>query len=1430
MYKIKFELFKISDEMYRAQVEDGSRPQFDKIGEKEMTYDRDMPLGELLINNYGGRNTISDVDQFLTEFKVGNFVSCSRDCYLVTNKYNGSNEKIERRDEDTAWKTPVLLPITNLSGNSNSASIVSYRSTISQAKPYSNWVNNDSQNDENDNIFYHNWSNGENGFIWIKIYLICGETRSPPQRRYFGNMNDLDEFENDWNEESGIIIGEPEPEPEPESEPDDDTETESEDEIIQPTFTSYDKSDFLYPELDDPEFNIKLAKHKEFFDTKYDGKIYDIKSQAEILCNSDFELMPHQIFVKNFMSFNTPYNSLLMYFGLGSGKTCAAIGVTEETRVHMKYIGIRKSIFIVASPNVQDNFRLQLFDETKLTLENGIWSIKSCVGDALLSEINPTYLKSLTKERIINQIKSIISEHYVFMGYTQFANFIQDSTEVKGVGYSKEEKMRIKQQKIKTVFNNRLIVIDEVHNIRITNENKNKKAAELLMEVAKHSDNMRLLLLSATPMYNSHEEIIWLANLMNLNDKRSTIKISDIFDKNGDFHKNDTKRTEDGRMLLVRKLTGYISYIRGENPYSFPFRVYPENSGFENKKYPTLQMNGKPMDISRIIKHLPIYLNKFNDSKNNYQNRVYRFVVDHMGKYNPMEEDATTAIKMDSFGYIALQRPLEALNIVYPFSEFDKLSELKTKTNEEDTYIISNMLGSQGLSNIMSFKEIAGDKPMKYNYEYKNMEYGRIFSPENIGKYSLKIAKICEMIRKSKGIVLIYSQWIDAGLVPIALALEEMGLTRYGSETYTRSLFKEPPTEPIDALTMKTKTEMNASVGSFRPARYVMITGDNVFSPNNDGDLKYLNLPKNKDGEFVKVVLISKAAGEGVDFKNIRQIHVMEPWFNMNRIEQIIGRGVRNLSHCRLPFEQRNVEIFLHGTSDGEKETADLYIYRLAEQKSIKIGKVTRLIKETAVDCILNIAQTNFTVEKWKDLAKNKTVTIETASGNTLEYTIGDKPFTEICDYMDNCDYTCSPNVSLETIEKQLVKTTYNEDFLNGNRAKILQRIRDLFKDIPGQRNGKVYFKENELIQSINIVKEYPIEQIYAALTFLIENKNEFIVDRYGRLGHLINHGEYYSFQPIEITDSQASIYDRSRPVDTKPYSFTVDLPEHKKEKESGSEEKNNEKNTQTYDIIIKDLTDNYRMAFLTDVKITTGEKDWYKNMSVIIKHMIEQHGISLENLQKSTIHHILDTIQFSYKKILLDRIYSSGWSPIENIDTYIKEYFDKRIIVSEQGLLGITLSDGNGSPKIYVQKGKTWELAEFTDTNIILRSKDYGEKYIFNKSSLYPIIGFMSWIDGQNEYTFKIRDLNDSVNKRGARVSQALTKDLITKINTILGEPLYSVENVKKFFGEGKNRLAVILECLIREFQQSNKDDKIWLLSNEQVLLNGILNYTRKN
>ena len=105
----------------------------------------------------------------------------------------------------------------------------------------------------------------------------------------------------------------------------------------------------LYPNLSDTNFNIKIANKEEFSETKYEGPDFSksLKEQADILANADFELQPHQAFIKNFMSFQTPYNSLLLYHGLGSGKTCSAIGVCEEMRDYMKQMGISKRIMIV---------------------------------------------------------------------------------------------------------------------------------------------------------------------------------------------------------------------------------------------------------------------------------------------------------------------------------------------------------------------------------------------------------------------------------------------------------------------------------------------------------------------------------------------------------------------------------------------------------------------------------------------------------------------------------------------------------------------------------------------------------------------------------------------------------------------------------------------------------------------------------------------------------------------------------------------------------------------------------------------------------------------------------------------------------------------------------------------------------------------------
>ena len=176
-----------------------------------------------------------------------------------------------------------------------------------------------------------------------------------------------------------------------------------------------------------------------------------------------------------------------------------------------------------------------------------------------------------------------------------------------------------------------------------------------------------------------------------------------------------------------------------------------------------------------------------------------------------------------------------------------------------------------------------------------------------------------------------------------AIEIVEKSLQKYGAPVYVRHEIVHNK-YVVDDLKNKgavfvEELEEIEDKSRFSPAKYVMITGDKSFSPNNLADLKHITDPDNKNGENVKVILITKAAAEGLDFKNIRQVHIMEPWYNSSRIEQITGRTVRNLSHCMLPFEERNVEIYLHGTQlSSNEEASDLYVYRYAETKAIQIG------------------------------------------------------------------------------------------------------------------------------------------------------------------------------------------------------------------------------------------------------------------------------------------------------------------------------------------------------------------------------------------------------------------------------------------------------------------------------------------------------------
>jgi hypothetical protein len=377
--------------------------------------------------------------------------------------------------------------------------------------------------------------------------------------------------------------------------------------------------------------------------------------------------------------------------------------------------------------------------------------------------------------------------------------------------------------------------------------------------------------------------------------------------------------------------------------------------------YPSTQMNGSPISEEDRIQHIDIFTTKL--SANSVQYKGYMRILEEMKAKSTDQYTVTGKLRkmpafedMESFGYTTLQLLIESLNIVYPHPLLENSS---ADSDEDDSNEIAKVLvGETGLRNTMKFvEETQNMMQLKYKFSYKPGIKEEIFSPSKISKYSAKIHEICNCIRKGTGIIIIYSQYIDGGLVPMALALESMGFTRYGSTPNTPNLFETPPTDPVDYKMKPRKKD-----APFHQAKYVMITGDKAFSHNNAGDIKVLTHADNKDGKNIKVVLLSRAGAEGLDFKNIRQVHIMEPWYNMNRIEQIIGRAVRNLSHCKLPFIQRNVEIYLHGTILPDKtpeESVDLYVYRYAEKKAVKIGEVTRVLKSISVDCILNIGQTN---------------------------------------------------------------------------------------------------------------------------------------------------------------------------------------------------------------------------------------------------------------------------------------------------------------------------------------------------------------------------------------------------------------------------------------------------------------------------------------
>lgn len=815
-----------------------------------------------------------------------------------------------------------------------------------------------------------------------------------------------------------------------------------------------------YPSLEDPAFYEKLTAKKEFIDPNTesaDAAPYEsYEKESLIRCSETaFKLSPHQIFVKRFLSPVTPYNGILLYHSVGVGKTCSAISIAEQ------HIGLyNKKVLVVLSSNLKDNFKKQIFDLTRYDIEKNIANL--CTGTKYPDMVIDR--KNIPLDIFEKRINKLINERYQFIGYKELVNLMEKIK--KRIEKSSMDPARHKQryeEKIREYFSDRLIIIDEAHNLRMPSENGKKKISSAFNELFQIVVNTKLLLMTATPVFNDPREIIWLINLLLTNDKRPSISISNVFDKSGAV-------TKKGAVILGNAVKGYVSFMRGENPFSFPFRVYPKQTGDKNmiKTMPSFDMKGNVIPESNRIKTLQLIGSELSPKQIMiYEQLQPKLQEEDFDDSDDDEGEVDEKISND------MQNMLQLCNIVYP-------SENPSRT-----------FGEKGFNECFLKSKVT--KKIKYEYRTKEQFLSQCY----IKQYAPKLARVVDYVKKAEGIVFIYSQYYYSGIIPIALALEHIGFNKLGGNIGEN--FSIDQQVPL--------------INGKRP-NYVILSRNKDLSPNNDKEIAIAKSTENSDGQVIKVVIVSKIGTEGIDFKRIREMHLIDPWYNMNRAEQIIGRGIRTCSHIDLPKEKRNVSIFLHAVTmpENEEESIDLRVYRIAENKQKNIQVVENILKSSAVDCSFNKPNLYFPVDK-----VNMSFDIVTSQGKIIKgYKVGDVDKKGLG--LSKCA-TNTENVSIDT-------STYNIRLLDDEIDIYKVYIASLFNGVRKSSFNEISTMLRKTYKSIDDdILKYSLDQ-------MVENKHMF--NGYnGKKGYLVYAGNKYVF----MTDSIASnIMHKARlPLDAIP-------------------------------------------------------------------------------------------------------------------------------------------------------------------------------------------------------------------------------------------------------------------------------------------------------
>lgn len=535
------------------------------------------------------------------------------------------------------------------------------------------------------------------------------------------------------------------------------------------------------------------------------------ETMKKLCIHKSFKHQPQQLFVKDYFNSKFLNNGLLVYHKIGAGKTCTAISVAESLKK-------KKKIMVLLPASLIGNFR----DELR----------SACAGNEYINCNDRDALKSLSPrnkeyKEIIKRSDKLIDNYYTIYSYHKFVELVDNN--------------RIK-------LKNTLLIVDEVQNM----VSEDGIFYKYLKKVIDRSDNKtKILLLSATPMFDKPSEIALTLNLL------KPKKEFEVNDFNKDYLKKIKENQKDKIVMknkdnFKKSVKNMISFYRGAPPNAFP-----------KMNFQTVRCNMEDFQYKSYLTSLS-------------------FDNDYL-KGSFMDVDILDLPK--NF----LLAPRLISNISFP----------------------NKGIGMNGFNSLK----------------------GSSLDRKNIKKYSKKFYKMLNNIRKSKGPIFVYSNFKDlGGLKSFVKFLEYNGYKNY---------------------------KTNGEGGN----RFALWTGDEKSTIREELKSVFNNVD-NSDGSKIKIILGSPSIKEGVSLLRVDQVHIMEPYWNMSRMKQIIGRAIRYCSHKDVEANRRRVNVFLYlATRTGEK-TTDEYIWSMAKKKQKLIEEFEIAMKEQAIDCKLFYNRNNYKGEK----------------------------------------------------------------------------------------------------------------------------------------------------------------------------------------------------------------------------------------------------------------------------------------------------------------------------------------------------------------------------------------------------------------------------------------------------------------------------------